>query len=868
MDETTLKIALSAFLHDIGKLADRDTLDIPQDYIDRHAGVYLPVYKGEYSHYHAVYTSAFIEQAAQYLPDQCNQPVWGEGDPFINLAAGHHNPDTPMQWIVAVADRIASGWERDTLEKVGESPIHWRDYKKTRMFGIFEQLMVERTEGEEAIEHFSYHYPLEPVSPGAIFPIKKGTIDLREKDPAAEYRALFAGFFEGLKGLRHRKENPVLWFEHLDSLMMRYTSSVPSARAGNVLPDVSLYDHSRITAGFAEALYLFHRDRGTLSVEAIKGYDEPKFLIISGDFYGIQEFIFSGYGDTRKHRSKLLRGRSLAVSLMTELAADMICKEIGLGFISVVINAAGRFSILAPNTEKAIAGLEIAARKMNDWLVRVSYGEMSIGISSVDASPNDFVEGRFVALWDRIGEAVAEKKYTRIDLDDHGGPVKYYLDDFVSTLSHALCPICGKRPSSPSAENSSFTGGKGYSSCRLCRDHIFLGTNLVKRDRLAVTTSDASIRGEDSKLLEPLLDAYQVAFLEGDLHDMAREGSLLKLWNLGGEGNGVTAKYIKGYAPTYGPEDERDERFLAGAKTERRKMERIVQVEPGEPMTLGHIACKALSDPDEKGRCFGLEALGVLKADVDHMGKLMACGLGETRLTFSRLATLSRQLNWFFALYLPDLLMRDPRFHEVYTVFAGGDDLFLIGPWNRMIEFAVLLQERFSEYVCRNPEIHYSAGIALVKPMTPIDVMAQRAEEAIEASKSKGRNRITLFSQTVTWDEMNELLAIKETLTNWLSSGWINQAMLHRLNTLISMAGEETRLKGKNEILLDELDCTRWRFLLAYSCGRNVARDLKKDAEKAREKVAAEVMTKLTKWLMDYGGKFVIPLWTILYNNR
>lgn len=37
-------------------------------------------------------------------------------------------------------------------------------------------------------------------------------------------------------------------------------------------------------------------------------------------------------------------------------------------------------------------------------------------------------------------------------------------------------------------------------------------------------------------------------------------------------------------------------------------------------------------------------------------------------------------MNFFFVVYLPHLLKTHPDFRDVYTVFAGGDDLFLIGP--------------------------------------------------------------------------------------------------------------------------------------------------------------------------------------------
>jgi len=64
----------------------------------------------------------------------------------------------------------------------------------------------------------------------------------------------------------------------------------------------------------------------------------------------------------------------------------------------------------------------------------------------------------------------------------------------------------------------------------------------------------------------------------------------------------------------------------------------------GDPKTLNHLASLALN-PAKDGEGFeGVAALGVLKADVDHLGLLMSCGLKNERFTVSRLATQSRQL--------------------------------------------------------------------------------------------------------------------------------------------------------------------------------------------------------------------------------
>ena len=77
-------------------------------------------------------------------------------------------------------------------------------------------------------------------------------------------------------------------------------------------------------------------------------YAEPKFLLVQGDFFGIQNFLFAAGAETRKQAAKLLRGRSFQVSLFTEMAALRLLDELALPPTSQVLNAAGKFLIVAP----------------------------------------------------------------------------------------------------------------------------------------------------------------------------------------------------------------------------------------------------------------------------------------------------------------------------------------------------------------------------------------------------------------------------------------------------------------------------------------------------------------------------------------
>jgi CRISPR-associated protein Csm1 len=846
MDPTTLKVSMAAFFHDIGKFAGKKELEISSRDIDPYdEQLYLRSYNGKYSHYHSLYTAQFIKKFSDLLPQELTSPDWGEKDIFTNLAAMHHKPETPIQHIITEADCLSSGWDRDKFDKEYHLYPTFKEYKKTRLLPILEQLNPVENQQSDSISDYEYRYPLKPVSAEIIFPFPKENVVPENNIKAdKEYKELFDSFINNLKILSH-KDDIELWYEHFDSLMMIYTSHIPAARVGNVVHDVSLYDHCRTTAALATSLYLYHSQTDTLTEKDVKSSKGNKFLLINGDFKGIQNFIFSSSADSQKFRSKILRGRSFAVSLLSELAADMICREIGLPITSIILNAAGKFTIIAPNISGVKSSIDKVKKEINDWLVKISFGETIFNIAVIQASSKDFSNDKFIDLWDRLNREMEKEKYSGFEVSSYG-VVEGYLDKFINKPGDsAICPLCGKRPAVEVFQKELM--------CKVCRDHIFLGSNIVKKKRLSIYFINNSSKSENC-LHEPVFGKYQISFST----DLTKyQNNILKCWSLEREDSAnsdVTVKFIKGYIPVYAENDLEDDRIA------------IKNDEPiivGDPKTLNHIACMAkLHDSKKAGKYDGVESLGVLKADVDHLGRLMACGLKKERFTLSRLATLSRQLNYYFSVYLPWFL-ENSEFNNIYTVFAGGDDLFLIGPWNSAIELAGSIQKSFADYVCHNKNITISAGISIHKPHTPIDIMSESSEEFLEKAKSEGRDRLTLFSVTAEWAEVQELMTIEDTFKRWLDKGWISRVMFYNLNDFIKMAEKEKQVIKKEEIHINDMACTKWRSLLAYAVNRNIG---KKSSDK--ERIKQEVMVNLTRWLETYKGKLRIPLWKILYNRR
>lgn len=864
MQENELnKVALAALLHDVGKFAERAGMEISQRYRDDNEQLYQPLFDGRYSHGHALFTAAFIEKFANFLPALNDKSTARSGDSLINLAAMHHKPETPLQWIITMADRLSSGLDRQVFEG-DHTGVAYRDFRKTRLIPIAEELSREGTDSSDT---YQFRYGLKVLAAEHIFAEQKN--DVVPSDDAAarvEYAALFQPFTTALAALQHKKY-PSLWLEHFASLWERFTASIPAATVGKVIPDVSLYDHCRSTAALAVALYRYHQARQSLNEVAIRNPEDSKFLLITGDFYGIQNFIFSEGGSTNKSAAKLLRGRSFAVSFLAELAADRLCRAINIPTTSVLLNAAGKFTILAANLPETMAAISSVETELNAWLIQQFHGEVAIGFSAIAASSNDFAMVNFPALWQRLGSAAEAKKFRKFSLDEHGGVINDYLDSFDNQLG--ICPFCGKRAARPETLHDHELGDNA-AACLICRDQIHLGAQLTKSTTVAVLESSATFSGK--RLREPLFGLYQLCFdlSASEGQQLARSGALLRSMHLVRAGEplqeGRTIRFISGFVPTYRKEDEYDGRILHGRSSDAKKLELIDMIKEGGAKSFHHLAKAALNiRPDSEEKFTGTEALGILKADVDNLGKLFACGLPEDRLNLSRLATFSRQMDGYFSTYLPHLLATDPRFTNIYTVFAGGDDLFLIGPWNRIIEFAPVLRASFARFACGNPKITISAGIAVDKPGVPVPTMAERAESALEASKHGGKNSLTLFGETVTWDEFADLQQKHDTLQAWQQQGYLGKAMLYRLNSFMTLAQRERELvRTKKSINMEEMDCLAWRSKFTYSATRNVGVALDKET---RKKALEEVM-QIAGWLHNLDGKLKIALWQLLYNQR
>ena len=696
-----------------------------------------------------------------------------------------------------------------------------------------------------ALETLKYVYPTQAMSVASLFPV------LKEECPKPNYKALWDDFVTALEKIpsAHRR-HLALWLDHFDTLWQVYAHAIPSMAA-----DMSLYDHTRVTAALAVALLRYQQTEPQANLQ--EKTTKP-FLLIQGDFFGIQEFIFASGGETRKRAAKLLRGRSFYVSLLMECAAVKIMEALGLPPTSQVINAAGKFQIVAPNTNTTIEQLQQIQRELNQWFLKYTFGQSGIGLAWLATSSDDFSQANFGNLMKRLFAQLEKAKLRRFDLCANDAPDIFagFLDSFNN--NKGVCAIDGRSPADVPLGDTWIS--------KLAADQIKIGEFLTKYKRLLLTHNDLQHNTLTLSIFGLYINFSKSEEISGKFGPLAREGKLLRvidfslpttkdqpIWN------GYARRAINAYIPTV---DEKDLQEATWGKYENTDEE----LEYGEIKTLDQLACDDRKPNEKQNGGVGISALMTLKGDVDNLGVIFQKGLDKSN--FAKTAALSRQMNAFFSIWLPHLCQTE--YKHTYTVFAGGDDFFLIGPWHSTMKLAQRMQAEFVKYVGQNQDVHFSAGLSISKAGLPINYLAEMAESALDKAKSHNpnnqdklpKNAVMCFGQGVNWHEFTTLLLCSVPQLAAMHHDFnLSTSYLYDLLHLVNLA--EDRTKPENAI---------WHSRFAYRTFRMLEtrrRNGQKLNDSERKRLQAEVSYAIAnQGIEKYRGGYRIALFTHLYENR
>ncbi|MEJ5366421.1 MAG: type III-A CRISPR-associated protein Cas10/Csm1 [Desulfosoma sp.] len=680
------------------------------------------------------------------------------GESLIALGAKNHHACDEDVWsdnkllVLYEADNCSASERRSVYDKARDVSASW--HKDVPLACVFSRVRNPHEDIPTSEPPKAYwELPSEGDAVSGWHPPKTE----EGKNPPKAYQALWQAFhreFDALKSLNNH--------ENVDAVMHlleKYTGSVPAMtlRVTGVNdrqtyrkhPDVSLFDHLKTTAAFALCLADFYWEkygeewnRRPLK-EEITGADtwaenaQCPFLLVGGDLSGVQRFL---YTISSKGALKSLKGRSFFLELFLEHAVDAVLDALGLFRCNVIFTGGGHFYLVAANTPKTEAALREVGGRLNRYLLHDFNGALELFLRWVPLRKADLKD--VTGPWQRLSGALEDAK-------------KRKGEDFLQEL------LAEPRDPHPDCYTD---------KCQVCgREDRPLEVLTIKETAIPVC--------------EPCRDQY---FLGDLLQQAARKGQAPVIYRWNREPEGISRdRYVRIENRFYQPATG-----LFGRKHEalNRDADAVFHLNdwdlshfqhPGSrPLFAGiylppEDAPRDLETMAEKG--FGMGRVGVVRMDVDRLGRIFSMALPEGERTFSLTASLSRQLSLFFKYHINGVLEGEdgypkktrladrpdgPRLATV--VYSGGDDLFLIGHWLDVLEAALDIQGAFATFTA-NPHITVSAGMALGGPHEPVYRLADEAGKAEDMAKAPrrdgmktvpGRKALTLFGRHVfPWKE-------------------------------------------------------------------------------------------------------------------
>lgn len=724
MNNLINSVTLGGLLHDIGKLIQRTG-----------QGEYLQHSKAGYD---------FLKDKNFALSGQDKQIV-------LDCVLYHHEthlkssglPETNIAYIVCEADNIAAGLDR---KKIEDSFVEGKAQfdKEMVLQSVFD--LLKNREDTPAKNGYRLRTLDENLPINYPVPLNEVNLKAAKDKYFTVFNKVESNLIEYFKGSRGSILSP----NSLLHILEASASYVPSSTSTSEIPDISLYDHLKLTGAAAGCLYLY------LEFKSITNYkkwfsqknhrSEPCFLLVSADVSGIQNFI---YTIASKAALKSLRARSFYLELMLEHMADEILEELSLSRANLLYTGGGHFYMLLPNTSTVKEALKKAELNFNNWLLEKYNVSMYLALAYQDCSAQDLMSGSLREIYGSLSEKLSQNKVSRYSVDQLSEMMNPNSELYKNQKGSRECVICRYTDNGISSiedkEDKEIT--EDDKLCQNCKNLIKAGKLILKERK---DDKDSNNGNNDTLLFcitTKLPDDCEKAFLE--------------LPSINGVKKYLVFKYLKQI------ENSADDFIRIYSKNKRLQGHRYYShiwvgdySAPAET-TDGNITLKELAE-----QSMGINRLAVLRADVDSLGKAFSSGFPEKFASLSRTSVLSRQLSLFFKFYInnicrketqgiekggsepfyliPDAHLTNNMDRQIVIVYSGGDDVFAVGAWHHIVEFAVDLNNCFKKFTSNRMTL--SAGIGFFHDKFPIYQMAQLAGKLEEFAKDNpGKDSIALF---------------------------------------------------------------------------------------------------------------------------
>ena len=191
------------------------------------------------------------------------------------------------------------------------------------------------------------------------------------------------------------------------------------------------------------------------------------------------------------------------------------------------------------------------------------------------------------------------------------------------------------------------------------------------------------------------------------------------------------------------------------------------------------------------------------------------------------------------------------------VVYSGGDDVFLLGAWNDVIEASLRIHKDFTEFSCGALTI--SSGLALVGEHYPVRLSANDSGRLEELAKDEpSKNSICVFDKehVYGWNTfINDVIGEKKAALDAffsLNNQERGTAFLYRMLELLRLA------QDKND---GRLHLARYAYLLAR---------LEPPRSSPAFKAYRAFADKMYKWALNENDRaeLITAIYIYVYENR
>ncbi|MEK7846643.1 MAG: type III-A CRISPR-associated protein Cas10/Csm1, partial [Nitrospinota bacterium] len=415
--------------------------------------------------------------------------------------------------------------------------------------------------------------------------------------------------------------------------------------------DICLFAHLSTTSAIAACLYQYHN--GNFDEKAITDDNLEKCMLVGGDLSGIQKFIFEIGSTNPKKLSKILRGRSFYLSLITEVASLKILRRLNLPISCRIMNAGGRFVLLVPNTPFVKGEIEKLKEEIDNWFYKRFLGKLSLNMAwGITLSRDGFTSDKFSKKQRELSNALELSKRKRFNnilisgYESLNKPMKVAFEALQK--GKEACEFCKIYPKVDSKPH-----------CQTCLDSEEIGESIVSKPLIYF------YEGEGRNGIS-IMD-YTISFEnKGD--------NWMLLEKIGDEDVKENLGYIRRHISNYIPEKRKDDIDLENEKPENGNTlcrycgsncklgeDKEEKIPPRKDLVKEHLTFQCMSaDTRLENAGKGVDHLAVVKADVDDLGLIFSQGLGGA-FSISRYASLSRMLNYFFTGWLTNEIKENHR---------------------------------------------------------------------------------------------------------------------------------------------------------------------------------------------------------------